>query len=142
MTDAEMIWKVGAAVSWLLTLYLLIRKAGGKPEPREISPQPLTVRPDLPGHDLYAPKAHVHPQYMMRGDCDAKHMADERREDARANEIKVEIRLLGVKIDEFNKLAEERARQTHLRINEVEGVANQLKGKLDLHLQHHHGDPK
>jgi hypothetical protein len=137
MTQETMLLGVTAAASTLLNLYLLIRKAAGKAEAREITPQPLSVREDRPSHDLYAPIDHGHPQYLTRAECAERHASEERREDVRSTEIKTMLTALGLKVDLHGQEAEERASRLHLRLDPLPPAIQSAREVLDNHLNDH-----
>lgn len=107
----------------LLTLFFLVLKFRGKPEPREITPQPLHV------------KEHVDP--LSREEharlC-AKRDAEITRIHERIDAIAPQITTVFAKLDET---ARERSNTLHNRIDAIVTPLNVLIGKVDTHIKEH-----
>jgi hypothetical protein len=126
---------------WVLVAVMLIPAIKSlvdmlRPPKRDIQ-QPLSVRPDIPGHDRFAPKDHAHPQYLTRDECGQRHAAEERRQDLRAQQILDAIETQGRKIEEHNKSAEERSSKLHQRVDPLAAGLAATDRTLTNHLEDH-----
>lgn len=121
----------------LLTLAVVFFKFSGRAEKREITPNPLNVRPDIPSHERFAAKSHDHPQYLLRDDCIQRHADDERRVKDQTTEIKGSIASLTAIINEHNANAEARARRLHERVEPLPPAIAAMTSVLENHLDDH-----
>lgn len=112
-------------------------KLTGRAESRTITPTPLPVRPDLPGHDKWAAKDHLHPDYMLRSECPVRHGDDERRMREQTVEIKASLAHMAAALEAHNAKAEARAGKLHDRIDPIATRLGEVNRLVDAHLEDH-----
>lgn len=129
------IW-VSSATS-ILTLFMLMRKFSGQAERREITPQPLEVKPS----PEYALRAHSHPEYITREDCHAAHMQASQTEASRIEQVQRQLdhfsNEMKATLQKHNESAESRASKLHSRIDPIAQLAQSTTDRLEDHFEDH-----
>ena len=95
-------------------------------EKREIGPQPFEIKQA----EQFAPRTHVHPDYLTRTECLAQH----NRESAVLNSAMNRIESI---LAEHAKSAEIRSSKLHERIDPISQAVTAVAGRMDDHLQDH-----
>ena len=125
------------AATQVLTLVALFAKLTGKPERRELSPQPFSVRPDLDPSEKFSAISHMHADMLSKGEHDK--LCDRRAEQIVRLERSIEdIReMFQAGMASYDVKAEDRARRLHARVDSLVTPLNQLIGKFDNHMESH-----
>lgn len=129
------IWVLAA--SQVMTGLVMLRKLSGGAERREISPQPLEVKPS----PEYAPRLHEHPQYITRDDCHAAHQQASQAETAKIEQVQRQIDHLSQEmkttLTDHNRQAEARSSSLHARIDPISKLAQSTTDRLNDHFEDH-----
>lgn len=108
------------------SLIVMWRKLSGAPESREITPQPLEVKPAA--------------DYMTRDACRQMHAQTERWESEKFAALERQLSSLTSALERRNSEGESRASKIHARIDSVVESVSEIRGQVNNHIQHggHH----
>lgn len=122
MSSYNDIGLVLVALVQILSFGVLWRKLSGAPESREISPQPLEVKPAA--------------EYMTRQSCREMHTQTERFESEKFGAIEKQLSAMTAALERRNTEGEARASKIHSRIDAVVEAVAEVRGQVNNHIQH------
>jgi len=128
---------------WIITAGLIGNfilvwvKLSGKPEKRDLGPQPFRVSAE----PEFAMKNHGHPDYISRADCRAMHIQAAQDGTGKIEQVQRQLDHLGTEIkgalSELSKDAETRASKLHARIDPISQLAQSTTDRLNDHFEDH-----
>ena len=137
MTEATNIgqWVIAAGV--IGNMLLVWWKLSGRSETRDITPQPLMVKPS----PEYAKVDHAHSQYITREECRIENSRQQEELAQRFTTITRQVEGLNNHIttglEALNKKDEERASKLHSRIDPISQLAQSTTDRVNDHFEDH-----
>ena len=134
MNEAVNVGNWIAAATSVGSFLLIILKVSGRTEKREITPNPLIVKPE----PEFAPKEHIHHQYITKDDCREAHLQASKLETLKLEPIQKQLDYMlhtfQATLTQHNQQAEERAAKLHSRIDPISDIAKSTDARLNDHL--------
>jgi len=137
MNEAVNVGNWIAAATSVGSFLLIILKVSGRTEKREITPNPLIVKPE----PEFAPKEHIHHQYITKDDCREAHLQASKQETSKLEPIQRQLDYMLTTfqstLNNHNEKAEERAAKLHDRIDPISKIAQSTCDRFNDHIEDH-----